>query len=76
MDASIIMRALVGEEVSGNRGGFMIFNEAEVISRFFCRKMLHSSSHGRHIVAFHKADMPFFPAQGSADGGEIKEIFI
>ena len=39
MDASIIMRALVGEEVSGNRGGFMIFNEAEVISRFFCRKM-------------------------------------
>jgi len=39
MDASIIMRALVGEEVNGNRGGFMIFNEAEVISRFFCRKM-------------------------------------
>ena len=23
MDASIIMRALVGEEVNGNRGGFM-----------------------------------------------------
>lgn len=40
MDVSIIMCVLVGEEVSGNRGGFMIFNEVEVIFRFFCCKMV------------------------------------
>ena len=34
MDESIIIRALVGEEVRGNNGGFMILSEAEVISRF------------------------------------------
>ena len=39
MDESIIIRALVGEEVRGNNGGFMILSEAEVISRFFWRKI-------------------------------------
>lgn len=39
MDASIIMRALVGGGGQWKQGRIHDFNEAEVISRFFCRKM-------------------------------------